>query len=73
MKSKILVAMGISMFVGFLTLGFFAFPIGIPLCGVIGLRYGFKNKDRSFIKGSLITLLIGIAFIIYTLLLINGM
>lgn len=73
MKSKILVAMGISILVGFLTLGFFAFPIGIPLCGAIGLVYGLKNKDRSFIKGSLIALLIGIAFIIYALLLINSM
>lgn len=73
MKSKIVIAMGISLLVGFLTLGFFAFPIGIPVCGAIGLIYGCKNKDRSFTMGSLIALLIGIACIIYSFLVIHNM
>lgn len=73
MKNKIPGAMGIIMLVCFITLGFFAFPVGIPLCGAIGLAYGIKSKDKSFTRGSLIALLIGFALIIYTLFLIHSM
>lgn len=73
MKNKILIVLGIILLGCFITLGFFAFPIGIPLCGAIGLFYGIKSKDKNFIRWSLIALLIGIALIIYTLLLIKSM
>lgn len=73
MRIKILVGLGVIMLISFLAFGFFAFPIAIPICSVIGLIYGIENKDQTFIRWSSATLLIGIAFIIYTLLLINNM
>lgn len=72
-KNRILIVMGIILLGCFITLGFFAFPVGIPLCGAIGLFYGIKSKDKKFIRWSLIALLIGIALAIYTLLLIKSM
>lgn len=56
-----------------MTIGFFAFPIGIPVCSLIGLVYGIKSKDRLFIKWSSFALIIGIALIIYTLLVVRNM
>lgn len=73
MKSRVLIAIGVIMLVCITTVGFLAFPIGIPLCGAVGLLYGIKSKDKSFIKWSLITLFIGIALAVYTLFLIKSM
>lgn len=73
MKNRVLIAMGVIMIVCVTTLGFFAFPVGIPLCGTVGLFYGIKSKDKSFIRWSLIALFIGIALVIYTLFLIKNM
>ena len=39
LRNKVLIVMGIIMLVCFLTIGFFAFPVGIPLCAIIGLVY----------------------------------
>lgn len=72
-KNRILIVMGIILLGCFITLDFFAFPVGIPLCGAIGLFYGIKSKDKNFIRWSLIALFIGIALVIYTLLLIKNM
>lgn len=73
MKNKIPIAMGIILLICFFTLGFFAFPVGIPLCGTIGIIYGIKSKDKRFIRWSLIVLFVGITLVIYTLLLIKSM
>lgn len=73
MKNKILIAMGVIMLVCLVAIGSFAFPVGIPLCGVIGLCYGIKEKDKNFIRCSLVALLIGVILLIYTLSLINNM
>lgn len=73
MRIKILTGIGAIMLVAFLLFGFFAFPIGIPLVSMIGLMYGMKNKDRSFIKWSVVALFIGIACIVNTLLVIKSM
>lgn len=73
MRNRVLIAMGVIMIVCVTTLGFFAFPIGIPICGTVGLFYGIKSKDKSFIRWSLIALFIGIAFVFYTLLVIKSM
>lgn len=73
LRSKVLITMGIIMLFCFLTMGFFAFPIGIPVCAVIGLIYGLKCKDRKFVLFSSIALAVGIGWGIYTLLLIGSM
>ncbi len=65
--------MGIIMLICFLVVGFFAFPIGIPLCGIIGLLYGLKCKDRKFALFSSVALVIGIGVAVYTGLLIMSM
>ena len=46
--------------------------IGIPLCAIIGLMYGIKNKDTIFTKCSAVALFVGIACIVYTLLVIKS-
>lgn len=61
------------MLVSFLLLGFFAFPIGISVASVVGLMYGIRNKDGLFTKCSIVALLVGIACIIYTLIVIKSM
>lgn len=73
MRNKVLIAMGVIMSVCVTALGFFTFPVGIPLCGTIGLFYGIKSKDKSFMRWSLIASFIGIVLVIYTLLLIKNM
>ena len=65
--------MGIIMLICFLVVGFFAFPIGIPLCGIIGLLYGLKCKDRKFALFFSVALVIGIGVAVYTGLLIMSM
>lgn len=72
-RIKILIAIGTIMLVGFLLVGFFVFPIGISLCSIISFLYGIKSKDRLFTKWSIVTLIIGIAYIIYTLFVIKSM
>ena len=44
----------------------------IPLCAIIGLMYGIKNKDTIFTKCSAVALFVGIACIVYTLLVIKS-
>lgn len=73
LKIKVLTAMGIIMLVCFLTIGIFAFPIGIPLCSIIGLVFGLKYKEKRFTLFSTVGLVIGIGWAIYTLLLIRSM
>lgn len=73
LRIKVLTAMAIIMLVCFLTIGVFAFPVGIPLCSIIGLVYGLKYKERRFTLFSIAGLVIGIGWMIYTLLLIRSM
>lgn len=73
MRSKILTIMGFLMLLGFLTIGFFVFPVGIPLCAVIGIGYGRWKDDKPFVKWSAVALVIGIVLVIYTLCLIRSM
>lgn len=73
MQVKVWTAIGIIMLVSFMTLGLFAFPIGIPVCSIIGLIYGIKKKDKLFTKWSIVALGIGIACMIYTLAVIKSM
>lgn len=73
MQVKVWTAIGIIMLVSFMTLGLFAFPIGIPVCSVIGLIYGIKKKDKLFTRWSIVALGIGIACMIYTLAVIKSM
>lgn len=73
LRNKVLTAMGIIMLVCFLTIGFFAFPVGIPLCAIIGLGYGLKYKEKRFTLFSSVGLVIGIVWAVYTLLLIRSM
>lgn len=49
MGNKILIMMGIILLLSLIALGFFAFSIGIPICSIIGLTYGIKNKDRLLV------------------------
>ena len=56
------------MLIWFLTI----IPVGIPLCAIIGLMYGIKNKDTIFTKCSAVALFVGIACIVYTLLVIKS-
>lgn len=71
--NKVLTAMGVVMLICFLTIGFFAFPVGILICAIIGLTYGLKYKEKKFTLFSSVTLVIGIGCVIYTLLLIESM
>lgn len=73
MRNSILAIMGFLMLIGFITIGFFVFPVCVPLCGMIGLCYGVKKKDKLFVKWSLIVLSIGIIIDICTLFLIYSM
>lgn len=72
-RNKVLTAIGVIMLVCLLTMGFFAFPVGLPVCGIIGLTYGLKCKDRKFTLFSSIALVIGLCWAAYTLLLIMAM
>lgn len=73
MRNSILAIMGFLMLIGFITMGFFVFPVCVPLCGMIGWCYGVKKKDKFFVKWSLIALSIGIIIDICTLFLIYSM
>ena len=56
------------MLIWFLTI----IPVGIPLCAIIGLMYGIKNKDTIFTKCSAVALFVGIACNVYTLLAVKS-
>lgn len=73
MRNSILAIMGFLILIGFITIGFFVFPVCVPLCGIIGLCYGIKKKDKLFVKWSLIVLSIGVVIDVYTLFLIYSM
>lgn len=73
MRNKLLIIMGFIMLVGFMTIGFFIFPMGITLCGIIGTYYGYRKSDQLFLRWSALALVVGIALIIYTLCLIGSM
>lgn len=73
MRKSILAIMGFMILIGFITMGFFVFPVCVPLCGIIGLCYGIKKKDKLFIKWSMVVLSIGVIIDIYTLFLIYSM
>ena len=73
MKYNVLFIMGVVMLICLVTMGAFAFPVGIPLCAIIGLVYGIKNKNRLFTRWSMVALVFGVAFAIYTLFLIISM
>ena len=73
MKSKYIISMGAIMLLGFMFLGFFIIPIGIPICAIIGLTYGIKTKDKSFTKWSFVALILGVFCIIYTIMTISSM
>ena len=47
-RNKVLILSGILILVCFLWIGFFALPVALPVCGLIGLSYGIKHKDRRF-------------------------
>lgn len=69
LKNKVLTAIGYhKILIWFLTI----IPVGIPLCAIIGLMYGIKNKDTIFTKCSAVALFVGIACIVYTLLVIKS-
>lgn len=72
-RSSILAIMGFLILIGFITIGFFVFPVCIPLCGIIGLCYGVKKKDKLFVRWSLVILPIGVIISIYVLFLIHSM
>lgn len=65
--------MAVVMLILLMTTGFFSIPIGVSACSAIGIMYGYKYKDRIFVRWSTVTLVIGISLIIYTLILIKSM
>lgn len=52
------------MLIGIMTLGFFGIPIGLFACALLGLWYGIRQKDKLFIKYSLVVLILDVAFMI---------
>lgn len=72
-NGKVLTAMGVVMLVCLVAMGIFAFPVGLPICGVIGLVYGLKYKERKFVLWSSVALAIGALWAAYALLVIYGM
>lgn len=72
-RTKIIGVMAAVMLILFMATGFFSIPIGISLCSVIGIIYGYKCNDKSFLRWSMLALVIGVASIIYTVILIKSM
>ena len=72
-RIKIIGFMAVVMLILLMTTGFFSIPIGVSACSAIGIMYGYKYKDRIFVRWSTVTLVIGISLIIYTLILIKSM
>ncbi len=73
MKRKIVSLIIIIMLACMVLFGFFAIPIGIPLCSIIGVLYGIKYKDKVFLRWSCVFLAIGVLSIIYVLMNISSM
>lgn len=73
MRSGVLVVIGFIMLIAFVVIGFFALPIGITLCAIIGLCYGFLKSDKLFIRWSAVALLIGVILVVYSFSLISSM
>lgn len=72
-RVKIIGFMAVIMLILLITTGFFSIPIGVSACSAIGIMYGYKYKDKIFVRWSMATLVIGISSIIYTLMLIKSM
>lgn len=72
-RTKIISCMALIMLILIIATGFFSIPIGVSVCSILGTIYGYKYKDKSFLKWSLVALSIGIISIIYTLILIKSM
>ncbi len=72
-RIKIIGFMAVVMLILLMTTGLFSIPIGVSACSAIGIMYGYKYKDRIFVRWSTVTLVIGISLIIYTLILIKSM
>lgn len=72
-RVKIIGFMAVIMIILLITTGFFSIPIGVSVCSAIGIMYGYKYKDKIFVRWSMVTLVIGISSIIYTLMLIKSM
>lgn len=65
--------MAVIMLILIIITGLFSIPIGVSVCSILGTIYGYKYKDKSFLKWSLVALSIGIVSIIYALILIKSM
>lgn len=72
-RTTIISCMAVIMLILIIATGFFSIPIGVSVCSFLGTVYGYKYKDKIFLKWSLVALSIGIAYIIYTLILIKSM
>lgn len=72
-RTKIISCMAVIILILIIIIGSFSIPIGISACSILGTIYGYKYKDKSFLKWSLIALSIGIVSIIYTFILIKSM
>jgi predicted membrane protein len=72
-RTKIISCMAVIMLMLIITTGSFSIPIGVSVCSILGTAYGYKYKDKGFLKWSLVALFIGIVSIIYTLMLIKSM
>ena len=72
-RRKLLVAMCIFMLICLLSIGFFAFPVGLTVCGIAGTAYGLRCNDKRFAFFAFGALLVGLAWAVYTLFLIKSM
>lgn len=72
-RTKIISCMAVIMLILIIITGLFSIPIGVSVCSILGTIYGYKYKDKSFLKWSLVALSIGIVSIIYALILIKSM
>ncbi len=72
-KTDIFCLMAIVMLVLIITTGFFSVPIGINICSILCIIYGYKYKEKSFIKWGAAALAIGLASVVYTIVLIGSM
>lgn len=73
MRNKILLAISIIMLICLVTLGFFAIPVGLSLCSLIGIVYGYKYKDKKFLRYSKIGFIFGLICLVYALIVISSM
>lgn len=73
MKREIVSLIIILMLACVVLFGFFAIPVGVPLCSIIGIFYGIKYKDKIFLRWSCVFLGIGVLAIAYVLMNISSM